>query len=151
MQKLDDLNKPISVIILNMNGYERLAMYGARETIKKYKPVIILNNNPFQRISHEFIKKFKVPEEVQHFDIIDFCKENGYSVYISTKYNKYAIMTDDRYNLYKHKANKIFTKFGTIPSVGFIDVQFKEFSKYFSERYKIKYYRKINEFKSING
>lgn len=47
-------------IKIDIEGFETLAFIGGRKTIKKYKPVILFENN-YKNVSRDYAKKFNVP------------------------------------------------------------------------------------------
>lgn len=65
--KLDGLDElfenNISIIQLDVEGYENNVLLGAQQIIKKYKPILVLENN------------------LEHYDIPDFLKKYNYVVF----------------------------------------------------------------------
>ena len=87
MITLDSLDlKKVDVIKCDIEGAEPLAFYGARETITKFKPVIIYEKN-YQRV------KFGTPAD--SFDILDFCQRLGYKTMITLPMNNYMLIFDN--------------------------------------------------------
>lgn len=94
--KLDNLG----FIHADAQGSEPYIFWGARETIKKYMPIIFyedesidLNNNIKNNgniFKESILKKFDCDEEVYNFNVDDFCRELGYKNIIKG-HNTYLI------------------------------------------------------------
>lgn len=71
MMRIDDLNlNACSMIQLDVENFEYDCLLGAIKTIKKYKPIIILENGNTPEIL-SFMKKIKyIIDVVTHFDTI---------------------------------------------------------------------------------
>ena len=68
----------VSLIKIDVEGAEKLVIYGARKTIQKHKPVIFYEDN-WKQITPEMIETLKLTREVIDFDISEFLKSVGYS------------------------------------------------------------------------
>ena len=69
--RIDDLNLPsCDLIYLDIEGYEYFAIQGALETIKKFKPVIALEDKPLPKMYG-----IEVGQTAEYL-----CKEHGYEV-----------------------------------------------------------------------
>ena len=73
MMTLDSLNlKRLDFIKTDIEGAEPLFFYGARETIKRCRPVILLENK-IHNIIEEVRKTVDIPNFIAKFDIADYC------------------------------------------------------------------------------
>ena len=68
----------ISAIKVDVEGAEPLVFYGARATITKYKPVIMFEKNEVV-LDPRVQTELKISDEVFNFDIVDFCRNIGYT------------------------------------------------------------------------
>ena len=75
MMTLDSLNLDrVDFIKADIEGAESMFFYGARETIKRCRPVILIENeNKSQDIIKEVRKTVDIPDSVAEFDIVDYC------------------------------------------------------------------------------
>jgi len=80
--RIDDLNLAPDLIFLDVEGYELQALMGGFETIKKYKPVIVVENKqvplmygitPEEVIEYLVCQGYKVVERVQR-DVVLVCE-----------------------------------------------------------------------------
>lgn len=88
---IDSLNlDSCDFIKMDVEGFEPIVLLGAIETIKKFKPIILFENNS-QRISDDVLKEFDVDKE--QYDTIKILKDIGYSDInlIDNNYNYLAI------------------------------------------------------------
>jgi len=72
-----DTTEKISLIKIDVEGAESLAIYGAKETIKKYKPVIFYEDN-WKKITPEMSSVLRLTNDNMIFDITLFLKGIGY-------------------------------------------------------------------------
>jgi FkbM family methyltransferase len=72
-----DVTEKVSLIKIDVEGAESLAIYGARETIKKHKPVIFYEDN-WKKITQEMSSVLGLTNENIVFDIGSFLKDIGY-------------------------------------------------------------------------
>jgi FkbM family methyltransferase len=84
--KKDELGE-VSLIKIDVEGAESLVIYGGRELIKKYKPVIFYEDN-WKKITDEMALVLNLSEEERKFDISVFLKSVGY---------KYCMKVDDNW------------------------------------------------------
>ena len=76
---IDNMNlDKCDLIKIDTEGAEPLVLMGAQETIKKFKPVIIFENN-YKKLNEDYIKIFDVSKN--SFDILKYF---GYSKIVST-------------------------------------------------------------------
>jgi FkbM family methyltransferase len=66
----------ISFIKIDVEGCEKMVLYGARELIKTNKPYILFETK--KDISKEMKKIMNIPKEVLEFDIFKYCKSLNY-------------------------------------------------------------------------
>ena len=80
--RIDDLNLAPDLIFLDIEGYELFALLGAEETLKKHKPVIVIENKPVpltygikpeEVIEYLVCMGYKVAERVQR-DVVLTCE-----------------------------------------------------------------------------
>ena len=83
------LNK-VDVIKVDSRRMINEIMNGAKNTIQKYKPLLLIRGSP---------KKFN--ESI--FNIFEFCKNNSYDTIIKSEYNNYFIVPRGRKQLIKDK------------------------------------------------
>jgi FkbM family methyltransferase len=78
MRTLDSFNfDNVSFIKIDVEGCEKLVIYGGKETIRKNMPVILYEYK--KQLTKDMIKVMKIPKSIVKFDIIDFCvNELGY-------------------------------------------------------------------------
>lgn len=68
----------VSAIKVDVEGAEPLVFYGARDTIAKYKPVIMFEKNEVV-LDPRIQTELKISYEVFNFDIVNFCRNIGYT------------------------------------------------------------------------
>jgi FkbM family methyltransferase len=74
---IDSLNlESCDFIKIDVEGFEPMVLLGAIETINKFKPTILFENNT-QRVSNDILKEFDMDEE--QYDTIKILKDVGYS------------------------------------------------------------------------
>lgn len=80
MMRLDDLNieDPISVILVDVEGAEPMVFWGARETIKRHRPILIFERNNWV-ITEDMKRICNIPEEVVNFKVEDYVAGMDYS------------------------------------------------------------------------
>jgi FkbM family methyltransferase len=73
MNTLDSYNfENIGFIKIDVEGCEKLVLYGGLELIKREKPVILFENK--KQISNEMRKLFPIDKKIEKFDILNYCK-----------------------------------------------------------------------------
>lgn len=78
MISIDSLElQNVRLIKIDVEGAERLVIYGGRRTIEKYKPIIVYEDN-WKDITADMIETLKLPNVVQNFDIPKFLESLGY-------------------------------------------------------------------------
>jgi len=94
MISLDDIflknSAPIRMIKIDVEGAERLVVYGARQLISRDKPVIFFEKNK-KKITQSMIDFFELKEEVIDFNIVLFLKNIGYTQFSWHKENILAV------------------------------------------------------------
>ena len=83
--------KKLNMLKVDVEGAEPLVFWGARNTIKKFKPVIIFEYN-WQVLTRDMIENMNVPANVQQFDIFAFCKKLGYDRIIESDREDYLMI-----------------------------------------------------------
>jgi len=80
MITLDSLNfENVSYMKVDAEGFEPMIFWGAKETIRNNRPVILFEKN-LKLVTPEMIEDLQIPKEVYEFDIESFCKEElGYA------------------------------------------------------------------------
>jgi FkbM family methyltransferase len=72
MKTLDSFNLDnVSFIKIDVEGAEKLVIYGAKETIRRNRPVILYEYK--KDLSKKMINAMNIPKGVVKFDILDFC------------------------------------------------------------------------------
>ncbi len=79
MIHIDSLNVSPAVIKIDVEGAEKLVIWGARKTIERHRPLIIYENN-WKTISDEMVSVLNVPDEILSFDIETFLQKCGYKI-----------------------------------------------------------------------
>ena len=96
MITVDSLKLPsVDVIKVDVEGAEPLVFYGARETIKKYKPIILFEYN-WQKVTSNMIKTLNLQENVIKFNIMKYCKTLGYNIIIESDRDDFILIHPSR-------------------------------------------------------
>lgn len=85
---------PLSVIKIDVEGAEGLVIYGGEKTIRKYRPVILMEYTPDRLYNYG----------TDPIELLTFLEKNGYSFCISG--NKNNIKTLPIENIYKYAKSK---------------------------------------------
>jgi len=79
MVALDDLEfDKLNLIKIDVEGAEKVVIWGARETIRKHRPVVIYETNK-KNITENMIEVLELTDEIINFDIKAFFRELNYS------------------------------------------------------------------------
>jgi FkbM family methyltransferase len=79
MITIDSLElKRVDLIKVDIEGSEPLMFYGASNTIRIYRPIIIFEHNHV-KLNDDMIEIMKPSIDVQNFNIVQFCKTLGYN------------------------------------------------------------------------
>lgn len=80
-------------IKMDVEGFEPIVLLGAVETIKKFKPTILFENN-YQKVSDDVLKEFDIDKE--QYNTLKILKDIGYSDInlIDDNYNYLAVYGD---------------------------------------------------------
>ena len=85
----------VSLMKVDVEGAEPLAMYGARETIKRCMPVIVYERNE-NVITPDMRSSMNIPDEVADFEITVFCYELGYRDLYEIEFGNYMLVPPGR-------------------------------------------------------
>lgn len=78
MISIDSLQlENVRLIKIDVEGAERLVIYGGRKTIEKYKPIIVYEDN-WKDITDDMVETLKLSSAVRNFDIPKFLESLGY-------------------------------------------------------------------------
>lgn len=78
MRTIDSLNLyRLDFMKIDIEGSEPLAFFGARQTIRRHRPVILFESN-CKVITAEMRRSLSIPLEVENFSITKFCDELDY-------------------------------------------------------------------------
>lgn len=78
MKTLDSFDfQDISFLKVDVEGCERLVLYGARKLIKRCRPYILFENK--KNITKDMSTIMDISYEAYNFDIFDYCKKLNYS------------------------------------------------------------------------
>lgn len=92
MKTIDSFNfKKVNIIKVDVEGAEPLVFYGAQETIKKFKPIILFEKNT-RTLNENYLKKIGASSAVKNFNIITFCKKLGYHTIIEMNNEDYLLL-----------------------------------------------------------
>jgi len=98
---MDKINK-VSLIKVDVEGAESLVFYGARNIIKKDRPIIIFEKN-WQNVTEEMKRSMNLSEEVINFDIVKYCKDLGYNKMIYLHLEDYVLVPPERERVFFDK------------------------------------------------
>lgn len=92
MVQLDKVFLPrVNLIKIDVEGAEKLVLYGAREIIEAYKPYVFYEKN-YKKVTKEMIEMFNLSKNLINFDIKDFfIKELNYYHLENTGFNYLAV------------------------------------------------------------
>ena len=86
MRTLDSFNfENISFLKIDVEGCEKLVLYGAKQLIKKNRPYILFETK--KNISNEMKQIMEIPQKVLDFDIFKYCKLLDYRGVVPIKTN----------------------------------------------------------------
>lgn len=91
--------KDLSLVKVDVEGFEPCVFYAMKEMIKESKPVITFERN-WKAIGEKLKKELGIPEEIAEFSIENFTRINGYGP---------VVIIDDEHNLllcYNHPCLK---------------------------------------------
>lgn len=78
MITIDSLNlKSLDLLKIDVEGAESLVIYGGKETIKKFKPIIFYEDN-WKKVNDDMIQTLNINNDVLNFNIRDFLISVGY-------------------------------------------------------------------------
>lgn len=77
MVTLDSLKLSPQLMLIDVEGAERMVFWGAKETIKAHHPIIMYEQNA-KYITREMKEACKVPDTVRFFDFEEWCMSIGY-------------------------------------------------------------------------
>jgi FkbM family methyltransferase len=124
MITIDSLKlKKCNAIKIDIEGAEKFAVYGAKNTINKFKPIIIYEKN-YQKLDKKTLDYLKVPKKIRKFNIKDYL--------VSIGYNRVIVIPENNY-LFLHKRHQ---KTKSDPNFNV---------KYLHEKNNLKYYKFIKQ------
>jgi len=86
MRTLDSFQfENISFLKIDVEGCEKLVLYGAKKLIKKNRPYILFETK--KDISNEMKQIMEIPQKVLEFDIFKYCKSLNYRGVVPIKTN----------------------------------------------------------------
>lgn len=89
---IDSMSLPkVSFIKVDVEGAEPLVFYGARETIRKFRPIIMFEYN-MQKVSPEMKSAMNIPPHVEQFDVVKYCRELGYDRIVKMDLEDYVLL-----------------------------------------------------------
>ena len=107
--KIDSMKiKKLIGMKVDVEGHEPAVFYGARKTIKRYRPIIAFENN-FQKIDPdtENLKALKLTDKILNFDIVNYAETLGYNCILEIMLDNYMlcptelpITTDNNFKFY---------------------------------------------------
>lgn len=83
--------KKLRLIKVDVEGAEPLVFWGAKNTIKKFKPLIIFEYN-WQNLTNDMIKSMGITPTIQKFDLFAFCRKLGYDRIIESDREDYLLL-----------------------------------------------------------
>lgn len=84
-------NGYVSVMKVDIEGAEPLALYGARNTIRRCMPVIFYERNE-NIVTEEMKISMELSDEVANFDIVKFCRSLGYNKLYEIEFGNYMLL-----------------------------------------------------------
>ena len=113
VETIDELQiKNVGLIKIEITNMEMKILEGAKETIKKYKPIILC--------------KF-TPNISSSFNIFDFCRKHGYNTIIESRGNNYFIIPENKKPIIKDPLLQLRRKKSGKES---LYVQYSDYYKY---------------------
>ena len=92
MITLDSLKlKQLDILKVDVEGAEPLVFYGARETIKRCKPVIAFEHN-YQQLSTDSHEALHLTDKILSFDIVKFAERNKYKIIIEINADNFILV-----------------------------------------------------------
>lgn len=83
--------KKIDLIKIDVEGAEPLVFWGLKNTIARFKPVIIFEYN-WQKLPEATLEELGVTQEMRRFDPFKYCKTQGYNKIIESDLEDYMII-----------------------------------------------------------
>lgn len=95
MKTIDSFQfKNVGFIKIDVEGSEKLVLYGAKNTIKKHRPYILFETK--KELSKEMIEMLNIPNKIINFNIFEYCKKLNYScikpIYTGSRINDYLLL-----------------------------------------------------------
>ena len=85
----------LDLLKVDVEGAEPLVFYGAKNTIKKHKPIILFEKNN-QLITQSMITHMKLPKKVYMFEIMEYAISLGYTLMIDVWLEDYMLIPPHR-------------------------------------------------------
>jgi FkbM family methyltransferase len=145
----------ISAIKVDVEGAEPLVFYGARDTITKFKPVIMFEKNEVV-LDPRVQTELKISDEVFNFDIVDFCRNIGYThFYKLSRYDFMLVHPNSFKHLSKEAGNKDIFRVSSIKSITRLDYDTKKDIAVFTD-HEVRNYHKFeyiapHKYKNVNA
>ena len=95
----------VSAMKVDVEGAEPLVFYGAKNTIKKYKPVIVFEYNE-SKLSKDIIKTMNLDNDISTFNIVEYCKSLGYKDMYELYIDDYMLVPPGRNQVIKNTIAK---------------------------------------------
>jgi len=96
MTTIDALQlKRLDLLKVDVEGAEPLVFYGAQNTIKQLKPVILFEKNKVS-LPSDVKHAYSIPSDVSSFNIAQFCADNGYSTIVELPKGNYMLIPAGR-------------------------------------------------------
>ena len=92
---IDSMNlKKLTSMKVDVEGSEPLVFYGAKKTIKKYKPFIAFEKN-YQKLESDSMEALKLTQDILDFDIITYAETIGYTCILEIMLDNFMLCPVD--------------------------------------------------------
>jgi FkbM family methyltransferase len=106
MITIDSLHLTIGYMKIDVEGAEPLVFYGAKETIKRCKPIILFERN-HKHITQDMIDDMKLNKEVIEMDIHSYCFNLGYLPAVPLTTTDYLLLPQNNVEMLKLLAQSV--------------------------------------------
>jgi FkbM family methyltransferase len=92
---IDSMNLTnLTAMKVDVEGSEPLVFYGARKTIKKYRPFIAFEKN-YQKLETDSMEALKLTQDILDFDIVKYVESIGYKCILEIMLDNFMLCPTD--------------------------------------------------------